>query len=60
MENKLSYKLILSGEGGVGKSVYINKFLSGKFTNQYIPTLVVQVTSLTVSGLTFNVWDTAA
>ena len=59
----INYKLVLCGDGGVGKTTYITKLLSGEFEKKYIPTLGVEAHSLlfhTNKGrIEFNIWDTA-
>lgn len=62
-ENIPQYKLILVGDGGVGKTTFVKRHLTGEFEKKYIPTLGVEVHPLkfqTNYGKTqFNVWDTA-
>lgn len=57
------FKVILVGEGGVGKSTYINRLLTGEFEKKYVPTMGVEVHPLTfrtTRGVIYlNVWDTA-
>merc|ERR1711988_643890 len=57
------FKLVLVGDGGVGKTTLVKRHLTGEFTSKYVPTLGVEVSSLqfhTNRGIvTFNVWDTA-
>jgi len=59
----LEYKLVLLGDGGVGKTTLVKRHITGEFTKRYVPTLGVQVSSLrfdTSRGpVVFNVWDTA-
>jgi GTP-binding nuclear protein Ran len=56
-------KLILVGDGGVGKTTFVKRHQTGEFEKKYIPTLGVQVSTLvfpTSSGdWTVKVWDTA-
>jgi GTP-binding nuclear protein Ran len=58
-----TYKLILVGDGGVGKTTYLHRHLTGDFIRQYNPTLGVEVHPLMFStnhgSVRFNVWDTA-
>jgi GTP-binding nuclear protein Ran len=58
-----SFKCVLMGDGGVGKSTFVKKHLTGQFETEYIPTLGVEVRPLvfnTSKGpLRFNIWDTA-
>ena len=56
-------KLVLVGDGGVGKTTFVKRHQTGEFEKKYIPTLCVQVSQLsfqTTSGVVlYNVWDTA-
>jgi len=57
------FKLVLVGDGGVGKTTLVKRHLTGEFEKKYIPTLGVEVNPLkfvTQCGpIIFNVWDTA-
>jgi len=57
------FKLVLVGDGGVGKTTLVKRHLTGEFEKKYIPTLGVEVNPLkfvTQYGpIIFNVWDTA-
>merc|ERR1712137_140782 len=57
------FKLVLVGDGGVGKTTLVKRHLTGEFEKKYIPTLGVEVHPLKFTTncgpLTFNVWDTA-
>jgi len=57
------WKLVLVGDGGVGKTTLVKRHLTGEFEKKYIPTLGVEVHPLkfcTNCGvICFNVWDTA-
>ena len=63
MNNTNTFKLCIIGDGGVGKSTWIKRFLTGEFEQQYIPTLGVEVYPLRFTtnngGVCFNAWDTA-
>ena len=56
-------KLVLVGDGGVGKTTFVKRHQTGEFEKKYIPTLGVQVSQLsfqtTHGTLTYNIWDTA-
>ncbi len=58
-----SFKLVFVGDGGVGKTTFLIRHLTGEFTKQYNATLGVDVHSLdfyTNHGpVRFNVWDMA-
>merc|ERR1712054_10550 len=57
------FKLVLVGDGGVGKTTLVKRHLTGEFEKKYIPTLGVEVHPLKFTTncgpLVFNVWDTA-
>ena len=57
------FKLVLVGDGGVGKTTYVKRHLTGEFEKVYCPTIGVEVRKLpftTSRGkVIFNVWDTA-
>lgn len=63
MNNKNTFKVVLVGDGGVGKTTYINRFKTGEFEKKYVPTVGVEVKPLvfhTNQGkFTLNIWDTA-
>jgi GTP-binding nuclear protein Ran len=57
------FKLVLVGDGGVGKTTFVKRHLTGEFEKKYMATIGVHVHPLefhTSKGLIkFNVWDTA-
>jgi GTP-binding nuclear protein Ran len=57
------FKLVLVGDGGVGKTTFVKRHLTGEFEKRYIATLGVEVHPMpfyTNHGqINFNVWDTA-
>eukprot|EP01094_Clydonella_sp_ATCC50884_P001203 TRINITY_DN1089_c2_g1_i1.p2 TRINITY_DN1089_c2_g1~~TRINITY_DN1089_c2_g1_i1.p2 ORF type:complete len:221 (+),score=84.97 TRINITY_DN1089_c2_g1_i1:24-665(+) len=57
------FKLVLVGDGGVGKTTFVKRHLTGEFEKKYIATIGVEVHPLafhTNAGqVVFNVWDTA-
>jgi GTP-binding nuclear protein Ran len=57
------FKLVLVGDGGVGKTTFVKRHLTGEFEKRYIATLGVEVHPMpffTNHGqMVFNVWDTA-
>ena len=57
------FKLVLVGDGGVGKTTFVKRHLTGEFEKRYIATLGVEVHPMpffTNHGqIKFNVWDTA-
>jgi small GTP-binding protein len=62
-QQKPTFKLVLVGDGGVGKTTFVKRHLTGEFEKKYVATLGVEVHPLefhTNRGqLVFNVWDTA-
>jgi len=61
------YKVLLVGDGGVGKTTFVRRHKSGDFERKYIPTIGVEVVPLSwytsTKGqsiqIVFNMWDTA-
>lgn len=62
-QNIPTFKCILLGDGGVGKTTYVKRHISGEFEKKYVPTLGVDVRPLKFNTnygpICFNVWDTA-
>merc|ERR1712091_754918 len=64
MQNEIpQFKCLLVGDGGVGKTTFVKRHLTGEFEKKYVATLGVEVHAMhfdTNRGrLLFNVWDTA-
>jgi len=63
MQPVAEYKLVLVGDGGVGKTTFVKRHLTGEFEKKYIATQGVEVSSLTFftnyGPIKFHVWDTA-
>ena len=57
------FKLVLVGDGGVGKTTFVKRHITGEFERKYVATLGVEVRPLdfhTNHGvIRFNIWDTA-
>ena len=57
------FKLVLVGDGGVGKTTFVKRHLTGEFEKRYIATLGVEVHPMPFftnhGNIVFNVWDTA-
>lgn len=58
-----TFKLALVGDGGVGKTTFVKRHITGEFEKKYVATIGVEVHPIqfhTNRGLVrFNVWDTA-
>lgn len=63
MSTMPTFKVVLCGDGGVGKTTFVNRHISGEFEKKYVATLGVEVHPLTFhtnrGPICFNVWDTA-
>ncbi|OQR67691.1 GTP-binding nuclear protein Ran-like [Tropilaelaps mercedesae] len=58
-----TFKCVLVGDGGSGKTTFVKRHLTGEFEKKYVATLGVEVHPIvfhTSRGtIRFNVWDTA-
>jgi GTP-binding nuclear protein Ran len=63
MKPQAEFKLVLIGDGGVGKTTFVKRHITGEFERKYVATLGVEVRSLDFSTnfgtIRFNIWDTA-
>lgn len=57
--NQTTYKLCLIGDGGAGKTTWVNKLLTRDFDPRYRATLGVEAHPITLGNMRFNVWDCA-
>lgn len=57
------YKVVMIGNGGVGKTSIVKRLSSGEFQPQYVPTLGVEVNPIRINTnygmIQFNLWDCA-
>ncbi len=57
------FKLILVGDGGVGKTTFVRRHMTGEFEKRYVATRGVEVYPMpfmtNYGPILFNVWDTA-
>lgn len=57
------FKIVIIGDGNVGKTSLVKKLTNETFNNNYIPTLGVQVTNFDFmvddKKISFNIWDCA-
>ena len=57
------FKLVLIGDGGVGKTTFVKRHLTGEYEKCYIATIGVEVHPLKFftsrGAIVFSVWDTA-
>jgi GTP-binding nuclear protein Ran len=57
------FKLVLVGDGGVGKTTFVKRHISGEFEKKYVATVGAEVHPMefttTRGKILFNVWDTA-
>lgn len=61
---KKNKKIVLIGDGGVGKTNYLNRLQTGNFENKYIATMGVEINPLDYwetnnPNYIFNMWDCA-
>eukprot|EP01084_Bolivina_argentea_P130986 231234_1 len=61
--NTPTFKIVLIGDGGVGKTTFVKRHKTGEFQKKYNPTIGVEIHPLTFytsyGPITFNCWDTA-
>jgi small GTP-binding protein len=52
-----TFKVVLLGEGAVGKTSLVRKFVEGSFSDDYITTIGVNVKKKVVGDATLMIWD---
>lgn len=57
--NIKNYKICLIGDGGVGKTTFVQRHLNNIFDEKYIATLGVEVHLIRKDNTCFNLWDCA-
>ncbi|MHA2226835.1 MAG: Rab family GTPase [Candidatus Hodarchaeales archaeon] len=59
--NKLVYKIMLCGDGAVGKTTLVNRFISGGFVSGYNATIGVDIFSkeFVDKNMIIKIWDIA-
>ncbi|MFW9854754.1 MAG: Rab family GTPase [Candidatus Thorarchaeota archaeon] len=62
-EGQYKFKIILAGEGAVGKTTLINRFVHGQFKSDYKATIGVEITSKRLvqdqQDISLQIWDIA-
>lgn len=62
-KNIPSFKVVLIGDGGTGKTTYVKRHQTGEFEKKYVATLGVEIHPIVFftnrGKIIFNVWDTA-
>jgi len=61
--NASRFKVAIIGDGGVGKTTFVNRHRTGEFEKKYVATMGVEVNPLPFAtnqgNLVFNIWDCA-
>ena len=58
-----SFKVVILGDAGSGKTTYLNRLITGDFEKKYVATVGADIHPLeftsTNGNIIFNIWDTA-
>lgn len=52
-------KIVVIGDGSVGKTSFIQRLSSGSFSNVYLPTMGADLTDVDIDNVSCTLWDTA-
>jgi len=52
-----SYKIVLVGDFGVGKTSLIRRFVENSFSQEYLSTIGVSISKKTIGDATIMIWD---
>ena len=52
-----SYKIVLVGNFGVGKTSLIRRFVENSFSEEYLSTIGVSISKKTIGNATIMIWD---
>jgi len=52
-----SYKIVLIGNFGVGKTSLIRRFVENSFSEEYLSTIGVSISKKTIDNATIMIWD---
>jgi len=52
-----SYKIVLVGNFGVGKTSLIRRFVENSFSEEYLSTIGVSISKKTIENATIMIWD---
>jgi small GTP-binding protein len=53
------FKVVFLGDDGVGKSAFIQKYLTNTFESKYKPTIGAEVYPVDIGSISIAIWDTA-
>jgi GTP-binding nuclear protein Ran len=59
MQNQNEKKVVLLGDGGVGKTSWVSKIVTDEWDHKYTPTIGVEVHPFDLDEVSYNIWDVA-